>query len=371
MSSDTIELLKSKRTALQKRFQEIVAEVNPALDEFERKILEKYKIEVAVPSFVALASEAGGTSGTSGGSDSRGPALAAGPDDRTLHTDRTTLYTDRTPLHDLRAKSPALGVDDTADDYMPSGRMKAISKTRMIDADKGRASRNQTLDLAFLIDCTGSMKVIIKEVEQKLQEVLKQLQEDFGTVETRVAFVGYRDFGDKEQHVFVDFNTPSVISQHAAGVSAYGGGDIAEDVLGGYNEALKLSWSSRYRVLLHFADAPPHGKRFHTIPPGTEQVRFDRFYDVDPPYPGAIGQNQLDDLITKLCEKSIYTNMFLVGTRDLSQMATQFQMSFEKVVRGRDMFQTSKITHDPKDFVGKVLSQVTTSMMSSGARKKK
>lgn len=175
----------------------------------------------------------------------------------------------------------------------------------------------------------------------------------------------------QEQHVFVDFNTSSFISEHVAGVTAYGGSDIAEDVLGGYSQALRLSWSSRYRVLLHFADAPPHGRKFHTIPSGAKEVNFDRFYNEDPPYPGAIGQHQLDDLTTRLCEKSIYTNMFLVGPRDLSQMATQFQESFEKIVRGRDMFQTSKITHDPKDFVGKVLAQVTTSMMSSGARRKK
>lgn len=102
MSSDAIELLKSKRLALQKRFREIVVDVNPALDEFERKILEKNNIDVAVPSFVALASE---TSESAGGSDSkgaRGPALAAGRDDRTLYTERTT-HTE-IPRPDLRAK---------------------------------------------------------------------------------------------------------------------------------------------------------------------------------------------------------------------------------------------------------------------------
>ncbi|KAJ1556879.1 hypothetical protein HK405_001512, partial [Cladochytrium tenue] len=41
---------------------------------------------------------------------------------------------------------------------------------------------------------------------------------------------------------------------------AEGGGDAAEDIVGGLHEATKLDWNARYNVLLHFADAPGHGR---------------------------------------------------------------------------------------------------------------
>ena len=43
-----------------------------------------------------------------------------------------------------------------------------------------------------------------------------------------------------------------------------GGGDTPEDVFGGIQAALELKWSSNSmtKVILHVADAPPHGVQF-------------------------------------------------------------------------------------------------------------
>jgi hypothetical protein len=38
--------------------------------------------------------------------------------------------------------------------------------------------------------------------------------------------------------------------------------DVPEDVLGAYNAALQLEWSSAARVMVHFGDAPPHVKEY-------------------------------------------------------------------------------------------------------------
>ncbi|RUS30698.1 hypothetical protein BC938DRAFT_479062 [Jimgerdemannia flammicorona] len=118
------------------------------------------------------------------------------------------------------------------------------------------------------------------------------------------------DLAFLQKDLIVDFDTPEAISTGLKRLKTYGGGDLAEDVLGGYANVLVLSWSSRYRVLIHFGDAPPHGKKFHTIPAGGNVKSYDRFYTVDPPYPGAKGQEWLDDLTRQLCEKSIFTNFF-------------------------------------------------------------
>ena len=48
-------------------------------------------------------------------------------------------------------------------------------------------------------------------------------------------------------------------------VRASGGGDACEDVFGGLEEALKMDWQHKNRILVHIADAPQHGSRFHDL----------------------------------------------------------------------------------------------------------
>ena len=49
-----------------------------------------------------------------------------------------------------------------------------------------------------------------------------------------------------------------------AGVKTDGGGDAAENVLGGLSRCRSLSWSvSSVKAILHICDAPPHGVRYH------------------------------------------------------------------------------------------------------------
>ena len=50
-----------------------------------------------------------------------------------------------------------------------------------------------------------------------------------------------------------------------ANVGAYGGGDGPEDVAGAFNKSLGLSWKSSTRVIIHIADAPCHGSKFHKM----------------------------------------------------------------------------------------------------------
>ena len=60
--------------------------------------------------------------------------------------------------------------------------------------------------------------------------------------------------------------TPRHWQLFVAGVQALDGGDAPEDVHGGLERALRLDWGvggSMTRVLVHVADAPCHGTRYH------------------------------------------------------------------------------------------------------------
>lgn len=79
----------------------------------------------------------------------------------------------------------------------------------------------------------------------------------------RVAFVGYRDYDDGEitKH---DFTTDiGALKSYMQGLTATGGADVCEDVLGGLEAALDLNWASTVRVLYLVTHTPNHGRRFH------------------------------------------------------------------------------------------------------------
>jgi hypothetical protein len=44
-----------------------------------------------------------------------------------------------------------------------------------------------------------------------------------------------------------------------------GGFDAAEDVIGGLDQILKLTWTAKTRLVVFIADAPGHGIEFHDM----------------------------------------------------------------------------------------------------------
>ena len=125
-------------------------------------------------------------------------------------------------------------------------------------------SEYSNVDVAFLLDCTSSMDKHIVETKNQLKVIIDTLVEEFEN-EIRVAFVGYRDHADGAKRLeVVDFTSDaSRVKRYLGSVTATGGGDACEDVFGGLNAAAKLTWKARNRVIIHAADAPAHGSRFH------------------------------------------------------------------------------------------------------------
>lgn len=93
----------------------------------------------------------------------------------------------------------------------------------------------QQVDVAFLMDCTGSMEAYIAAAKDKIHAIAKSLQAKFPHLKMRVAFVGYRDHCDgTNRFVKLDFTDDhSKFSNFLKDVKAFGGGDAAEDVFGG------------------------------------------------------------------------------------------------------------------------------------------
>ena len=137
---------------------------------------------------------------------------------------------------------------------------------------------NANVDVAFLVDCTGSMDTYIQETKIDIQGIMTNIMDRFEN-RIRVAFVGYRDHGDGPLRIECLGFTENVekFKRFVSNVPATGGNDAPEDVFGGLEAAINLTWSSRNKVIFHIADAPQHGFRFHNYSDSE-----DDYYGIEP-----------------------------------------------------------------------------------------
>ncbi len=120
----------------------------------------------------------------------------------------------------------------------------------------------KNVDIAFVVDATGSMGDEIDYLKVELLDVIDKIQNQFEALTIRLGNVFYRDKTD----AYLTKNSP--LTQNInAGVAfikdqrAGGGGDFPEAVDVGLEEAVsQLSWSNNAvaRILFLVLDAPPH-----------------------------------------------------------------------------------------------------------------
>lgn len=125
--------------------------------------------------------------------------------------------------------------------------------------------KKYTAKLCFLMDVTGSMEPQRDAVVAKIMEILLESDRRFPNVAIQVAFVGYRDVDHGGAGRYVTLPFTSNYDQWIAElqkIPCTGGGDEAEDVLGGMQECLKLDWDARVKVVFHIGDSPHHGALF-------------------------------------------------------------------------------------------------------------
>ncbi|KAI6192562.1 Efk-1 [Aphelenchoides fujianensis] len=163
---------------------------------------------------------------------------------------------------------------------------EALRKVRQKEVKEALAEmkNGRDVDLCFCVDATESMGPHITGVKDAINAIVsgillmfKRQKERAAKEEgilakiptVRLAFVAYRDYGDRPQFQQFAFNeSVGEFRQFCGGLKAFGGGDTPEDVMGGLHRAWKLDWSrepATIRVLFHVADAPAHGDHFHLL----------------------------------------------------------------------------------------------------------
>ncbi|HBG70229.1 MAG: hypothetical protein A2W93_13260 [Bacteroidetes bacterium GWF2_43_63] len=123
-------------------------------------------------------------------------------------------------------------------------------------------SEEKNVDLAFMIDATGSMGDEIAYLQAELSNVVERVKDSLPGHNVRLAIVFYRDLGDAYVVMNKDFtsNIPEAIS-YLRSNGAGGGGDYPEAVDSALHVSINnLSWNENAvaRILFPVLDAPPH-----------------------------------------------------------------------------------------------------------------
>ena len=182
-----------------------------------------------------------GSNGSSSNHASNG-LLTAGSVDDHLNFEHFKKFLQKT-------RSSTLGLPD----FSPKQASPRFSKPGSVSSQ---------LDLAFVIDTTGSMSDELNYITSELSYIVEQVRQRFPKLALRYALVVYRDDGDA--YVSKEYNFTNLLLDFRKEMSiqrADGGGDHPEAVHKGLERASQLSWQNNAtRVAFWIADAPPHDR---------------------------------------------------------------------------------------------------------------
>ncbi|KAK2177332.1 hypothetical protein NP493_607g01025 [Ridgeia piscesae] len=126
-----------------------------------------------------------------------------------------------------------------------------------------KKTESKNLDLAFAMDCTGSMGSYIHQAQKNIRLIVEEIVSK-EKADVCLALVEYRDHPPEDQTFVTRVNdfTSSVRSmkQWLDQCSASGGGDTPEAVADALHQVVKLRWrEDSTKICVFIADAPPHG----------------------------------------------------------------------------------------------------------------
>lgn len=124
------------------------------------------------------------------------------------------------------------------------------------------------LDVAFVVDATGSMMDEIGYLKAEIQNIVDSVRGSFPQVSARFALVMYRDDGDEYVVRPFDFTSDvGLFRQRLEAQSADGGGDYPEAMERGLGAIHQLSWRTGNTARLTFlvADAPTHTQHYQAF----------------------------------------------------------------------------------------------------------
>jgi Mg-chelatase subunit ChlD len=119
------------------------------------------------------------------------------------------------------------------------------------------------VDLAFVVDTTGSMGGLIRAAQRQMVRMLEEVTRA-ADINLCLGVVEYRDHPPQDQMVYRVYPFTGNLKQaqkNIEGLRANGGGDAPEAVLDGITAACRQLtwWKHARRLMVLVGDAPPHG----------------------------------------------------------------------------------------------------------------
>ena len=107
---------------------------------------------------------------------------------------------------------------------------KIINRKQEIEEILNLSKAQSAIDVCFLMDCTGSMRMYVNATKTQIRSLTKTITFLYST-KPRIAFVGYRDIDDPME--ILDFtDVEEEFEKYLNQIQARGGDDTCEDVFG-------------------------------------------------------------------------------------------------------------------------------------------
>ncbi|CAF3213457.1 unnamed protein product [Rotaria socialis] len=209
------------------------------------------------------------------------------------------------------------------------------------------SSTDIILDICFCIDCTGSMSPWLSAMKLQMQQIISGIKDTIrkkhGSLnfQLRLAIVGYRDVQDHwddEQFCVYEFTNQvddqvdqvNPVDQFLNKLTATGGDDLPEDVLGALHRCSRLNWwkpkSARCIVLI--TDAPGHGEL-------NEKLRDN--------YPKGVKSRTLEQICDRLLTKNCEIDLLLCCIKNAETQT--MQKAFTDYYKRKDSDKSFTVFH--------------------------
>lgn len=146
------------------------------------------------------------------------------------------------------------------------------------------------LQIAFVLDVTGSMQSWITAAKNQIQRTIEDVSNG---ARIEAALICYRDIGDEDEMSVIKFTENlDEITTKLKKTYAQGGNDVCENLTGALHEMVKLDWKPQSRKLCFIiTDAPTHGSKYHTA-------------DISDDYPHEL-ELKFADQVSRMCRLKI------------------------------------------------------------------
>lgn len=215
-----------------------------------------------------------------------------------------------------------------------------------------------SLDIAFVIDATGSMAPVIESTKDHIKKMVTDIKSNSKEDSViRLAIVAYRDYKDDPPFDIMDFTQDvQTFETFMSLLQAKGGDDCAEDVFTGLEKCSDLTWMSEARMIVHLADAPCHGALYHSSSVSDNYLN------------GDIYNRSISKIFQDLVDNhNVNTYQFThINAKDTKQMISEFRKEFPAPTQYPEWYQENDLEFENLAHMSKYIVNASLhSMMSA------